>query len=464
MKALLLSLSLLCTSVHAAQYAVIASINDYPGDANDLRGCNADGDAFQQILVSQFGFPPENIIRLKDSQVTAAAIHSAFTDHLVAKAQPGDAAVFFYSGHGTQVPDFDGDERDNADEAICVHDMNATDPSTWITDDVLRHHLSQMKTNRVTVLLDCCHSGTGTRGLESDAADGVRYLDLGFGRSQEIYRNLSISTAMKAPSNNPQHILLAACASHELAREDGPRGGYFRLAFEKALSENGVQTSLEKLYEPIRADIAARMARSPQPRKQTPQIEGNARVSLQDLFSKDPPAGSILAKPAEPQPPVPLPDAGSLVGDVGIALNTDKTEYLEGERMTVTLTLAKDAYLRLYYTDGEQRSFLIFPNKFHPSDEVKAGESITLPAEGSAFAFEMTYPTDRGTAAVSEVLTAVASTTPFNDTRSLSWGAFNFIECTGQSYREMITRGIEIKAELQPGRATAIYRVTPKKK
>lgn len=464
MKKLALLLALFSAPVHAAQYAVIATINDYPGEANDLRGCHADGDSFQQMLVGKFGFAPENIIRLRDAEVTAAAVNSGLKDHLAAKAEPGDAVVFFYSGHGTQVPDFDGDERDNADEAICVHDMTATEPATWITDDVMRHHLSCMKTNRVTVVLECCHSGTGTRGLESDAAGGVRYMDLGFGRSQEIYRNLSISTAMRAPSNNPQHVLLAACASHELAREDGPNGGYFRLALEKALGDHGPATPLEKLYEPMRADIAARMARTAQPRKQTPQIEGNARVSFQDLLAKEPPAGSILAKPAEPQAPVPLPDAGSLVGDVGIALTTDKTEYKEGERMTVTMSLAKDAYLRLYYTDGEQRSFLIFPNKFHPSDEVKAGEKITLPAPGSAFAFEMTYPADRGTAAVSEVLTAVASTTPFNDTRSLAWEGINFIECTGQSYHEMVTRGIDIKPELQPGRATAIYRVKPAKK
>ncbi len=464
MKTILLSLLFLAGAAHAAQYAVIATINDYPGEANDLRGCNADGDAFQQLLISRFGFPRENIIRLRDAEVTAGAIHKAFAGHLVAKAQPGDAAVFFYSGHGTQVPDFDGDERDNADEALCVHDMTAADPATWITDDVLRHYLSQMKTNRVSVLLECCHSGTGTRGVESDAADGVRYMDLGFGRSQDIYRNLAISTSMKNPSNNPQHVLLAACASHELAREDGPRGGYFRLAFEKALSTASPDTPLEKLYEPIRADIAQRMSRAPGQRKQTPQIEGNARVSLNDLLAREAPAGSVLAQVPEPQAPVPLPDAGSLVGDVGIALETDKTDYVEGERMTVTLTLAKDAYLRLYYTDGEQRSFLIFPNKFHPSDEVKAGEKISLPAPGSAFAFEMTYPADRGANPVSEVLTAVASTTPFNDTRSLVWEGVNFIECTGQSYHEMVTRGIDIKPELQPGRATAIYRVTPKNK
>lgn len=462
MNRLLLTLALLTAPLHAAQYAVIATVNDYPGSANDLKGCNADGDAMAQILTSRFGFPAANILRLKDGEVTTPALRRAIAEHLVGKAQPGDAAVLFYSGHGTQVPDMDGDERDDADEALCTVDMTATSPDSWLSDDVLRSDFSKLKTNRLTIILECCHSGTGTRGVESDAAEGGKYLDLGFGRPQDIYRNLSISTAMKAPTTNTQHILLAACASHELAREDGVKGGYFRLALEKALEERGDTVPLEKLYEPIRSDITQRMSRTPNPKKQTPQIEGDARLSLKDLLGASAPANTPLAQPPAPQPPVVLANAATLAGDVGITLTTDKADYVVGERMTVTLKLAKDAHLRLYYTDGEQKSFLIFPNKFHPSDEVKAGEEIKLPSAGAGFAFEMTHPQDRGPAPVSEVLTAVASTTGFSDTRSLQWGAFNFIECTGQRYHEMVTRGIDIKAELKPGRATTIYRVRPK--
>ncbi len=463
-KTLLLTLSLLAHPLFATQYAVIATINDYPGEANDLRGCNADGDAIVQLLTSRFGFSAENIIRLKDSQVTTAAVRKAIAEHLVAKCQPGDAAVFFYSGHGTQVPDFDGDERDEADEALCTVDMTATNQDSWLSDDVLRREFSTLKTNRLAVILECCHSGTGTRGVQSDAADGVKYLDLGFGRPQDVYRNLSISTAMKTPSTNPQHVLLAACASHELAREDkAAQGGYFRLALLKVLEERGDSIPLEKLYEPIRSDIAARLSRAAGGKKQTPQFEGDARLSFKDLLGATPPAGTVLTQPAPPAPPQPLADAAAFAGDVGIALATDKADYTAGERMTATLKLDKDAHLRLYYTDGEQKSFLIFPNKFHPDDFVKAGEEIKLPGAGAGFAFEMTYPTDRGTSPVSEVLTAVASTKPFSDARSLQWGAFNFIECTGQSYHEMVTRGIDIKAETKPGRATIIYRVRPKK-
>lgn len=453
------------SALHAGQYAVIATINDYPGTAGDLQGCNADGDAFAQLLVQRFGFTKNNIRRLKDAEVTTANIRKNLQEQLLAKAHPGDAAVFFYSGHGTQVPDMDGDERDESDEAICTYDMDASAPNEWLTDDVLRHELSLLKTNRVTIVLDCCHSGTGTRGVESDAAAGVRYFDLGFGRRLDIYRDLSVSTGMKTPSNNPQHVLLAACASHEIAREEWSKGGYFTLALVKALDKGGDASPLEELYGGIREDIARRMFKWSQPRKQTPQIEGDARVSLKTLLGAQAPAGSPLSQVPEgvqAAPPPEVTNAGSIQGDVAISLTTDKSEYAAGEHMSVSLNVSQDSHLRLYYTDGEQKSYLIFPNKFHPSDEVKAEEQVRLPAAGAAFAFEMTHPADRGAAPVSEILTAVASIKPFTDTRSLKWDSFNFIECTGQSYHDMLTRGIEMTPEVRPGRAATIYRVKAK--
>lgn len=467
---LLLPFTLLALShaLSAAQYAVIATVADYPGEINDLRFCNDDGEAVAAMLGSRFGFPKQNILHLKDGQVTTANLRKAIQEHLAAKAKPGDSVVIFYSGHGTQVPDFDGDERDEADEAICTVDMTSDDPDSWFTDDVLRYELSKIQTNRVTVIFDCCHSGTGTRGVLNAQADGVKFLDLGFGRPAELLRNLSISTAMKTPSVNPQHVFLAACASHEVAREDQSRkGGMFRIELLQALEDRGASTPLDKLYDTVRTGVAQRIATGPQPeKKQTPQFEGDARVSLQDLLSPNAPAGTPLAQaPAAPATPPPAPEvtnASNLAGNVGIALSTDKAEYKPGERMKVTLKLEKDAHLRLYYTDSEQRSYLIFPNKFQQDDKVKAGDAIQIPAEGAAFAFEMTFPKERGEQPAGEILTAVASTEPFLDTRSLQWGAFNFIECTGQSYQQMVTRGIDVKPELQPGRATVIYRVLPK--
>jgi hypothetical protein len=68
--------------------------------------------------------------------------------------------VFSFSGHGTQVTDENGEEKDGLDEVICPLDFETTGP---ITDDLLHQllvaHLPE--SSKLTVVLDCCNSGSG---------------------------------------------------------------------------------------------------------------------------------------------------------------------------------------------------------------------------------------------------------------------------------------------------------------
>jgi hypothetical protein len=73
----------------------------------------------------------------------------------------------------------------------------------------------------------------------------------------------------------------------------------------------------------------------------------------------------------------------------------------------------------------------------------------------------MTFPAGRGGAQVAEVLTAIASTQPFTDTRGMHWDEGNFLELTGPHYHEVVTRGIRLVPDLRLGRASVIYRVRP---
>lgn len=79
------------------------------------------------------------------------------------KCKKGDIFIFFYSGHGLNVPDLDGDESDGEDEAFACPDADGdlTADDVLVDDDFARYldkHIP--KQTRILVITDCCHSGT----------------------------------------------------------------------------------------------------------------------------------------------------------------------------------------------------------------------------------------------------------------------------------------------------------------
>ena len=80
---------------------------------------------------------------------------------LIATSAPGDVLALQFAGHGTQLPDLNGDEEDNSDEAICPYDFA---DGAFLIDDDIRELFSKIPDGvNVTCFFDCCHSGTATR-------------------------------------------------------------------------------------------------------------------------------------------------------------------------------------------------------------------------------------------------------------------------------------------------------------
>lgn len=154
--------------------AVLIGINRYMIPGADLRGCVNDVKNLQGALTKHFGFKPGDITALTDFAATKKAMQAAIRD-LVGKARAGDVVLLHYSGHGANVPDKDGDEADNRDEILCPTDLDWKDP---LTDDWLRTTFNKLRAGvSLTVIMDCCHSGTNTRVLlPPDAPMIPRYL------------------------------------------------------------------------------------------------------------------------------------------------------------------------------------------------------------------------------------------------------------------------------------------------
>lgn len=146
----------------AIQRALIIGINEYQMPGADLKGCVNDALTMAKLATEHFGFPREEVRLLTDSRATTANIRSRL-QWLVNGAGPGSRLYFHFSGHGAQVRDRgEKDELDDGlDEILCPYDLDWDDP---FTDDELRAAIDALPEGvNFTIVLDCCHSGTGTR-------------------------------------------------------------------------------------------------------------------------------------------------------------------------------------------------------------------------------------------------------------------------------------------------------------
>lgn len=179
----------------APKFALLIGINQYktyPTDkVRDLRGTNNDVALMKNLLVGTYQFkadetPNSPVKTLLNAQATQEAIRSNFKTQLIDNAKSyfekmatkdakdGATVVFYYSGHGSKLPDQNGDETDEIDETIVPHD-STTNVQTQkdIRDDEFDVWFKELKnyTTNITFIFDSCHSGTVTRGGSSKSVD-----------------------------------------------------------------------------------------------------------------------------------------------------------------------------------------------------------------------------------------------------------------------------------------------------
>lgn len=136
-------------------FGVFVGITDY-ASANDLPFCAEDARRMQRAFLNVGLMQVEHTAVLTDQAATRANVTSAL-DRFSRQAGAGDTVVFFFSGHGNQIPDQDGDELDGTDETLLLADGA-------LTDDELSALLARGAA-RDFVALDSCYSGGFQRDL-----------------------------------------------------------------------------------------------------------------------------------------------------------------------------------------------------------------------------------------------------------------------------------------------------------
>ena len=277
-----------------AKRAFLIGINRYQIAGADLRGCVNDVKDLSAALVEFHGFKKSDITVLTDLAATKKAMQAGIRS-LLRSSKKGDVAVVHFSGHGSHVPDDNRDEADGRDEILCPADLDWDDP---LRDDWLRTTLDTVPSGvNLTVIMDCCHSGTNTRAiLPPDAPVKERYLPspsalkaVESGRSvpKKVSSELrgSPRAARKArdivTADLPE-VLITGCRDTQTSADafiNGRFNGALTFALVEAIRKKRGRLTYRELHDRAAAVLKTRKF------EQVPQLEGRTDRFDQPLFS-----------------------------------------------------------------------------------------------------------------------------------------------------------------------------------
>lgn len=211
----------------------------YAGWSGPLTACEADAEDMQ-ALAARLAYKTN---LLKTARATRKAVTEAIGE-AAAGLGPGDTFFLTYSGHGGQLPDRSGDERDMMDETWCLFDAQLVD------DELFQLWSKFAKGARIIVLSDSCHSGTVTRVVERTAGGGydIASVELRTGgpesadarfrvaprdvilrtyrSNQSFYDRIVDELPKEVPAPTATVRLISGCQDNQLSR-DGTFNGLF---------------------------------------------------------------------------------------------------------------------------------------------------------------------------------------------------------------------------------------------
>jgi caspase domain-containing protein len=289
-------------------YALLVGIDDYPEPVPRLRGCVNDITAMEQLLRARLAGDQklDDPKVLTNAEATRQAVIDGFT--YLSKAGPDDVALFYYSGHGSQErtpPEFWHLEPDRLNETIVCYDSRLAD-NFDLADKELAKLIAGVAARgaHVLVILDCCHSGSGTRATESV---GVRRAptdlrerplssflvtpdEVAALTAQGESRNIAEARSGRVKLPRGRHIVMSACREDEEAKEtyaDGLMRGAFSYFLIHTLQRAEAGLTYRDLYKRVSALTPTRVAR------QSPLIEAPTARELDQPFL----GGAIQAHP-----------------------------------------------------------------------------------------------------------------------------------------------------------------------
>ncbi|MGB7251123.1 MAG: caspase family protein, partial [Phormidesmis sp.] len=252
---------------------------------------------------------------LSDEQATRQNIIDGFQQHL-AQAGAEDVALFYYAGHGARAKapeEFWPVTPDRMLETIVCYDSRIDSDHWDLADKELAQLIAEVdqKQPHIVVILDCCHSGSGTREGHPTVATRRAEPDLrdrpltsfivspadaaaalsptaSAGSGETTRSAIATPTAMKLPIG--RHIVLSACSNLEEAKEyhgAGQPRGTFSYFLQESLTKANGSLSYRDLFKRTNALVRSGVS------AQSPQMEATHPDDLQQPFL----GGAIATSP-----------------------------------------------------------------------------------------------------------------------------------------------------------------------
>ncbi|KSV77640.1 caspase family protein [Sinorhizobium sp. Sb3] len=420
-------LALLAAPAVAGDRALLIGVGSYPSLSPKfaLKGPKNDLVAMQGLLTGKLGFDPSSIRILKEEQATRSGILSAMNTWLVEATGPGDRVYIYFSGHGLQVTDADGDEQDGLDEALAPVDIvsGETDWQGAILDDEIDRILERLQGRAVTMVIDACHSGTISRSLSADVSSGIegaRFLPRPHAKpvEQALTRGLRIDLAVVDKPKLVESGVTAwsAAAPYQVAWDDvrlpvEDRHGVFTAAFVAGQTGNAADangnglTSNAELLELVKVQSTAYCSSQEKCGNLDPQLESKAQTlgesasAPEKLGAGGNGQGTYQQSSAPSGTPTTYQDSDAVnaVGDIlgktetgEVKLVIDRpTTMKAGDVFKLTVTSRTGGDLLLFDVNSQGKATQLFPNEFAQKITALAPDvPLTLPDDYYGFDFE----------------------------------------------------------------------------
>ena len=346
------------------------------------------------------GFAAENITSILDEKATYQGILQGFQAYLTDKANSGDIVYFHYSGHGQQKRDLDGDEIDGYDECLVSYDSpkkfqkGVYEGQRLVTDDDLARCLTSLRNKlgpqgQLIVVLDACHSGTGTRGIGPARGAADIMADPDYVNSRQIstqqIENSSLNMSKSNSANLAPMIAYFGSAqnqlNYEMTTESGEHYGSLSYALAKTFVKTDASTTYRGLFDKIRTEMSTIAP------NQTPQSEGDLDLQIAN--------GKLLSKPNYYLATKVISDSELVIkaGEIhGLHLNSEfgiyppETRNIESEIALATGKITKclpaESIITLdkpLTTEQIKSSWVILTNNSVGMIKLKIGTKIDIP-------------------------------------------------------------------------------------